>query len=294
MPSPNRPRIRLPSTEAVRDWLGHVGRLLRRSYHEFREDHCQQMAAAISYHLLFSLFPLAIAAVGVLGLFTSDPAARDRVTQRVVDVVPLTGTGRQQLHDLLGSVSGTAGALGLIGLLGVLWSASGVMAAVRTALNVAWDTDQRRPFVRGKAVDLMLVAGALLVVGSALGITIVTSLAQRQTRHVPEVLRPLAGAFASVAAFLTALALLFLVFLLLYRVVPAVSTRMRDVWPGALVAALGFELVQLGFSVYVSNFANYNKVYGSLGAVIAFMFYVYLSSAAFLFGAEVAAEHPRA
>ena len=124
-------------------WLRQAVALLRRAFAEFRADHCPQLAAAISYHVLFSLFPLAILAVGIIGLVTQDAHARDAVMTAVLKVVPLSGHGRQQLRRLIGSVGGGAGALGLLGLIGVIWSASGVMAAVRTALNVAWDTERQ-------------------------------------------------------------------------------------------------------------------------------------------------------
>jgi membrane protein len=170
------------------------------------------------------------------------------------------------------------------------------MAAIRTALNIAWDTDQRRPFVRGKAVDLLLVLAAVLAVGAALGATILSSLARQGSEHLPGPLSSLssaAGVLLTLASLLAALLVLFGTFLFLFRVVPAVPTRVREIWPGAAVAAVGFLALQFGFSVYVAHFADYNRVYGSLGAVVAFLFFVYLASAVFLLGAEVAAEYPR-
>jgi membrane protein len=277
-------------------WLRQILNLLRRGVSEFRADHCPQMAAAISFHVLFSIFPLAIAAVGIVGLVTRDPHAHDAVFAAVVRAVPLSVDGKQQLRGLLTSVSGGAGALGLLGFLGVLWSASGVMAAVRTALNVAWDTSAKRPFVRGKAVDLVLVVGVFLVTGASLGLTVAASAARQGTRQLPHALRslaPLAGDAASVAVFLASAALLFATFAFLYRLVPAVPTRVKGIWPGALAATAGFEALQYGFSIYVAHFAAYNKVYGSLGAVIAFLFFIYLASMVFLFGAEIASEYPR-
>lgn len=278
-------------TRARRGWL-----LLQRSVEEFRDDHCSQMAAAIAYHLLFSLFPLAIAAVGAVGLVTQSNRDRQTVVNLVVQHVPLSAQGQQQLHQLLSSVTGASGALGLLGLLGVLWAASGVMAAIRIALNIAWDTDIRRPLLRGKLIDLVLVAASVVAVGLALAITLLTSFARQSRSHLPGVLRslsPLAGVAVSVGAYLAAVAVIFATFLFLYRFVPAVETRLREIWPGAIVAAVGFEFVQYGFSVYVAFFAHYNRIYGTLGAVVAFLFFVYLASAVFLFGAEVASEYPR-
>jgi membrane protein len=281
---------------AHRAWVQQALVLLRRAVGEFRADHCPQFAAAISFHLLFSVFPLAIAAVGIMGLVTQDLHARDAVATAVLKVVPLSSDGSEHVHSLLSSVSGRAGALGLLGFAGVIWSASGVMAAVRAALNVAWDTSSRRPFLRGKAVDLALVAGVFLVTGATFGLAIIAGIARQGASHLPGALRglaPLAGAAVSVAVFAASAALLFAVFGLLYRLVPAVPTRVRGIWPGALAAAAGFEALQYGFAAYIAHFAHYNKVYGSLGAVVAFLFFVYLASMVFLFGAEIASEYPR-
>lgn len=290
------PRLSPPGWLRRFPWALRLLALLRRAAAEFREDHCPQMAAAIAFHLLFSVFPLAIMAIGVIGLVTQDPHARDAVTSAVLRVVPLSGQGRRQLRDLLDSVSGGAGALGLLGLAGALWSASGVMAAVRTALNIAWDTDAKRPFLRGKLVDLALVAGTFLVTAGTLGLTVAAGIVRRGAAALPPALHDLTaatGAAAALAVAVVSVALLFVIFALLYRFVPVVPTRLPGIWPGALAAAAGFEALQYGFSLYVSYFSHYNKVYGSLGAVVAFMFFVYLAAMVFLFGAEVASEYPR-
>ena len=155
---------------------------MRTSIREYRDDHCPQLAAAISYHLLFSMFPLAIAGVGVLGLVARDADAQAAVAEVVLRVAPLDEDGQRQLRELLTSIGGRAGGIGLLGLVGVLWSATGVMTAVRTAVNVAWDVEQRRPFVRGKAVDLLLVAGTLALLATAFGTTLTRS---RETPRRP-------------------------------------------------------------------------------------------------------------
>ena len=277
-------------------WIRQVLILLRRAVREFLDDHCPQYAAAMSFHVLFSLFPLAITAVGIIGLITQAPAARDAVATAVLKVVPLSGDGSTQLHHLLASVSGGVGGLGLLGLVGVVWSASGVMASVRTALNVAWDTTTKRPFLRGKAVDLALVAGVFVAIGAMLGLTVAAGLARKGSSALngaPRFLAPLASTAASVAVYLVSAVLVLAIFSVIYRLVPAVPTRFVTIWPGALAGAIGFVALQFGFSFYVAHFAHYNKVYGSLGAVVAFLFFVYLASMIFLFGAEIASEYPR-
>ncbi len=269
------------------------GLLISRSVREYFDDHCPQMAAAIAYHVVFSLFPLAIAGVGVLGLLTGTDQARETVTSAIMKVIPLDDQGRAQLYDLLVSIGGRAGALGLFGLLGVLWSATGMMAAIRTSLNVAWDTDEGRPFLRGKLVDVVLVVSTTLLLASAFGVTLLTSFAQRGTQHLPAVLAPLAGPLVQGLTVVLALLVVTLTFLGLMRFVPARPNKTSDLWWGAATAGVGFEILLYAFSFYISHFGNYNKVYGPLGTVVAFMFFLYLAASVFLLGAEVASEYPR-
>ncbi len=213
----------------TRPRVGRAGRVLRRAVREHLDDHCQQLAAAISYHLLFSLFPLAIAAAGILGLVTSDPARRDTVINAMLDHVPLNDSGRTQLHDLLTSVNGRAGALGLVGLIGVLYSASGVMAALRTGLNQAWDAKGSRPFLRGKLLDLALVAASFPALALVVVVTLVARVVSQGSHHLPQPLELLTAPAADLLATAASGAVAFAVFVLLYRFVPATSPRLRDV-----------------------------------------------------------------
>ena len=170
------------------------------------------------------------------------------------------------------------------------------MAAARTALNIAWDTDAKRPFVRGKAVGLALVGGVFPITGATLGFTVVASIIRRRGRPpATAAARPGAadrgGHVAGPGRRLHCAAVRHL--RLPVPLVPAVPTRMSGIWPGALAAAAGFEALQYGFSAYLAFFGHYNKACGSLGAVVAFMFFVCLACMVFLFGAEIASEHPR-
>jgi membrane protein len=298
MRRPDLRRLVPPQPEWVRAVLrrprvARVVLLGRRSVREFADDNCPQMAAAVSYHLLFSIFPLALVAVGALGLATGSPHTRDSVISELLKVLPLSGDGRQQLRHEINSISGTGGGVGLVGLVGVIWSASGVMTAVRKAVNIAWDIEHRRPFVRGKAIDLLLLAGTFILLAATLGLVLLASIVRNSTNTLPAVAKVFAGPSAVVFIVLLVLALLTALFTGLFLFLPVVPVRFRDALLGAVVTAVGTGALQLGFSSYVSNFAHYNRVYGSLGAIIAFLFFVYLASMVFLFGAEVASEHPR-
>ncbi len=274
-------------------WLGTRGfrrrdfaaRLLRRSLAQFAEDQCSQHAASIAYHVLFSLFPLAIVLAGASSLVLHATGSRADVIDTIVRNLPLSASGARDIRGLLlGATSSTAG-LGLIAIVGLVYSASGMMTALRTALNQAWDVQQPRPFLKGKLIDLGLVfAVATLGLGS-LALTIA---ARFLSAHAA---LPASASWA--ASVLGPLVLAFGVSLFLYRVIPAAEVRLRDTWPAALIIAALLVVLQNLFALYVGNFAHYNAIYGSLGAVIAFMFFVYLGAELFLLGAEIASEWPK-
>ncbi|MEE9276906.1 MAG: YihY/virulence factor BrkB family protein [Dehalococcoidia bacterium] len=278
-------------------WWGDVRLLFRRTFSEFGDDHCTQLAASISYYVLFSIFPLAILFVSVSGLILTDNSIRDDVVDQLFDALPLSeDEGRADLESAIDGVATGFSAVGLISLLGLLWSASGMMGALRQALNQAWDTDFRRPFLRGKLVDFVMVLGMGTLLTLSIGSTIFLQVARRVSDDLSDFLGPLgAGATVSfeVVAVLVPLVFSFATFMFVFKFVPSVKTRFAHVWPGALLAALLFEVVKNGFAIYLRNFGNYDAVYGSLGAVIAFLFFVYVSANILLLGAEMAAEWPR-
>jgi membrane protein len=247
----------------------------------FLADGCPKLAAAISYYALFSLFPLAIVAVALFGLFVGDDAAREEVVDAILDNVPLR-EDRNELRDVLETVTAGAGAGGALGLVGLIVSASAVMGAVRFAVNTVWDVEVHRPFLRGKALDLALVAGAGLVVAASLASTLAVQILGE--------LGPVAGFLAGQAA---PAALAFAVFAALLRIVPQTRPTWRDVWPGALVAALLWAVLKAAFGWYLGNVADLGAVYASLGTVVAFLLFVWASANVFLLGAEVARHWPR-
>ena len=267
--------------------------LARRSAREFVDDHCPQHAAAISFRVLFSVFPLAILVVAAAGLFLHGQSARDHLTTSIVDVVPLSASGQQQLDDLLRGVTGRGAAVGIAGLVGLAWSAAGMMSALRTAMNAVWDTDLRRPFLRGKAIDLLLVSAAGALIGASAALTVTVHTVGSLLGHAPSFTTWAIDALRWAAGYLLPLLLDVVVFAGIYRIVPAVPTRLPDVLPGAITAGVAFELAKNAFAIYVAHFSNYNAIYGSLGVAVTFMLFVYLAAMILLFGGEVAAEYPR-
>lgn len=251
------------------------------------------LAAAISYYALFAIFPLAILGVAGFSLVLGEQTAREDVLAFLVRQLPVTEqAGRRDLDDLLRGVTRDAGTFGAVGLAGLIFSASGLMGAVRHGLNTAWDIDERRPPLQGKLIDLLLVLGLAPVIALSLTLTVGTRVARDVRDDLPGLLGEASGPLGLLVAGgarLLPVLMAFLVFFILYRFVPATAVRARDAALGALVAALGHELVKQGFGVYLAHFADYGAVYGSLGTAVAFAFFVFVSANVFLLGAEVAA-----
>ncbi len=265
-----------------------------RSIQKFGDDRCTHMAAAISYYALFSLFPLLILMVAIFGIFLQSSSLQKDLVDHVLEFLPLTADkGRNEVRDAIDAIAGISIPLGMVGLLGLAWSASAMFGAIRTSLNIAWDIKTPRHFVKQKLLDLGMVAGIGVFFLLSIGTTALLRTTQEASSNVLGPLSSDTAFFWRVIPYLMPAIFSFGAFVLLYRFVPAAPIRIGDVWPGALIAAIFFETTKNGFSFYVANFGHYDVVYGSLGAVVALLFWMYLSAVALLFGAEVASEYPR-
>jgi membrane protein len=260
---------------------------------EFFAKGCPKLAAAISYYSLLALFPLAILIVAVAGLVIDNDSARTRVIEAILDRVPLSaGAGRSDLEDILATVTASSGATGAIGLVFLLVAASGVMGALRFALNSVWEVEDPRPPLRGKALDVVLVLGAGLVVAVSLTLTFVVRLVSDVSEEeLGAVGGPVADAVLATGRLLPAVLALG-VFTAMLRFLPSAPVRWRHALIGGLVAAVGYEGTKTLFALYLENVANLSAVYASLGTVVVFLVFVWLTANLFLFGAELTRRLP--
>ncbi len=254
---------------------------------KFQADNCPQLAASITYYVVFSTFPVLILIAGVIGLVFGE-SDRRTIIEEALAVIPLTETDAAATVDrAVQAISGNnALPIALVGLAGAAWGASGMFNAVRRALNIVYrEPTYNRPWFQQKAIDLGFVLG----VGVFFTGSIATTTTLRITGRGDD-------ATASAALILVEYAVpfiaSFIAFVILYTIVPSRNRNLGNAWPGALAAALGFEIVKFGFGYYVENFKNFDLIFGSLGAIATFMFWVYLSSQIMLFGAEVATVYP--
>ena len=272
--------------------------LLQRSISEFLRDECSQLAAAISYYGLFALFPLLIFIAGITALFIQSESVQQDIINEVLANIPLDeGEGRDAVTDSVHGVAGPgSGALGFIGLAGMAWSGSSLFGALRRSLNIVFsDTEFKRPFVQQKALDLALVFAVAVFFLISIGATAFLRVVRNNGTELGGLgdAADSAGLLWDAASYAVPLVLSFVAFSALFCVVPSRLRSPRDVWPGALLAALLFEVAKLAFSFYLENFSNYDLVFGSLGAVAAFLFWIYLSANIMLLGAELAAQYPQ-
>ena len=275
----------------------HLRILALRSVKEFGDDNCSQMAAAISYYVLFSLFPLLIFSTGIIGLVLQDSALQEDVIDAILENIPLSEEeGRNDVSAAVEGVAGVgSGALGLLGLIGMAWSGSNMFGVIRRSLNIAYDLEVHRPIVRQKLVDLGMVLAFAPFFILSLAATAALRFAQQASDDVTffgDLSQALGPAWTA-ASFVLPVGFSFAAFGFLYWFVPATRVRPRDVWLGALIAAILFEVTKVGFSIYLQNFSNYDVVFGSLGAIVAFLFWLFLGANILLAGAEIASEYPR-
>ncbi len=270
--------------------------LLKHSVFGFFDDNCPQMAAAISYYVLLSLFPLVIFSIGVLGFVIEDNDIERNLIDELTGLLPVDTEGAENVEDAVQEITGASGqVLGLFGLAVLAWTASAMFGVIRRSLDIAFDLSGRRPFVREKLVDFGMMALLGVIFLASLGATTTLRVA-REGIDDTAVLGDLAQALGfgwAIASFVVPAVVSFVAFSLLYWLIPARHVRFAHVWPGALLAAVLFETVKLAFGIFLEHFGRYDLIFGSLGAVAAFLFLVFLSANTLLLGAEVSATYPR-
>ena len=272
--------------------LGYAKDVIVRAIKGYGADGCGQKAAAISYFGLLSLFPLVLFAVSFIGIIAPESSLRERVVDAVLDNIPLGQTGPNDVGTAIRDVSGAeSDAVGIFGLLALVWAASGLFGSLRAALADIFNPESNAPLIVRKALDLAMVLGIALLFLASVGITALLRYAADSEANIP-----LLGMLARDSSFLVAPVRLLIpgvisfgAFFVIYWLVPASGDRDRkDFAFGAFVAAVLFELVKHGFTFYLAHFTNYALVFGPIGAIIAFLFWLYLSANILLLGAELA------
>ncbi len=277
-----------PAKLPRRAWTG----VLRRTLSEFSEDNLTDWAAALTYYGIVALFPALIALVSILGLIGT--SATKPLLDNLGDFAP--GPAHQilsnALHGLTQSRSG-AGILFVVGLVGALWSASGYIGAFIRASNQIWDVEEGRPIWQIVPLRLFVtVVMLILLAASAVAVVVTGPLADKVGKLIG-----IGGAAVTVwdiAKWPVLVLVVSVMFSILFYASPNVrQPGFRWVTPGGVLAVVAWMIASAAFGLYVANFGSYNKTYGSLGAIIIFLVWLWLSNVAILLGAELNAEIAR-
>jgi membrane protein len=277
-----------PTDLGGRSWLG----VLKRTGKEFSADNLTDWAAALTYYGVLAIFPALIALVSLLGLIGT--SATQPLLTNIGTVAPgpakdiftsaITGLQKNQ---------GAAGILFFVGIAGALWSASGYVGAFMRASNAIYEVEEGRPIWIKRPVQLAVtVAMMLLLAVSAVAVVFTGGLATQ----VGKVLGVGSAAITAwdIAKWPVLILVVALMFSILYWAAPNVrQPGFRWLTPGGILAVIVWLIASAAFAFYVASFGSYNKTYGALGGVVAFLVWLWISNIAVLFGAELNAELER-
>lgn len=268
--------------------------LAKKTWREFSDDQCTDLAAALTYYAVLSLFPALLALVSLLGVFGQGQKTTDALLDMVRGVAPESAlaTVEPALNNLMDSPA-TGFAL-ITGLLGALWTASGYVGAFGRAMNRVYEVDEGRPFYKLRPRMLVITAVMLIMVAIAAVLLVVSG-------PVAEAIGDTIGLGSTavtvwnIAKWPALLAVVVLIVAMLYYFTPNVQQpKFRWISLGAVFAIVVWIVASVLFGFYVTNFGSYNKTYGTLAGVIVFLLWLWLTNIALLFGAELDAEVERA
>lgn len=267
--------------------------VLRQTIREFSRDQCMDLAAALTYYAVLSLFPALVVVMSLLGVFGQGERTSQAIMQIVSDVSPGATADmlRQPIEQLVNNP--VAGIALLSGLLGALWAASGYIGAFGRAMNRIYEVDEGRAFWKLRPQQLLLTMGALVIVAAVAFLLAVSG-------PVAEAIGGYLGMGAtaltlwSLGRWPVLLVLVILGVAMLYYAAPNVrQPKFRWVSVGAAIAIVVWVLASLLFGVYVANFGSYERTFGALAGVAVFLLWLWITNLALLFGAEVDAELER-
>jgi len=239
----------------------------------------------VAYYAFLSIFPLLLGLIAIFGFFLPSVNLQDALLNYVGDNIP---GATNILKENIPAIIELRGVMGALSIVVFLWGASAMFSVISLAINRAWDIHRyaRHFFIR-KASELGMVFGIRILFLLSMGTSAIISIV-RQFVGLPADLLIL-----DVGSWLAAFLLIMAVFLLLYKLIPNTRTYWHDIWPGALLAVILFEIARTLFVLYINNFANYHLIYGSAASIIVLIVWIYYSAFIMILGAEFSFQYGR-
>ena len=258
--------------------------ILQTAIKTFTDKQAAQASAGLAYYTVFSIFPLMLVFIAVGSYFLDSQQVFNTVTQFIQQALPIS---RQVINENLEEILEQRGTAGIVSLLILLWSGSGMFTNLAYNINLAWPRAARRNFLQSRLVGLWMIVGLIGLIALSLFLSWLTArLPFIHTASTSPTDLFILRAISALGSWL----MIFLVFLTLYHWIPTLRVRWSATIWGALIASLAWKAITTGFSWYLgSSFSQYQLVYGSLGAIVAFLFLIYIISFIILFGAHLSA-----
>jgi membrane protein len=279
-----------PTDLPTRSWKD----TLKRTFREFKEDNLTDWAAALTYYSVLSIFPALIALLSIVGL-VADPATITKVLEETLAAVGPASVVEQFKGpiDTITSSESKAGLGLLLGVLGALWTASGYVGAFMRASNAIYEIEEGRPFWKLRPLQLLVTLVMVLMLAViVLGLVVSGPVAEAIGGAVG--LGDTAVTVFQWGKWPVLLVMVMVMLALLYYAAPnAKLPGFKWISPGSIVAVVVWLLASAAFAFYVANFGSYDKTYGTLGGVVSFLVWMWITNLAVLFGAELNAELER-
>lgn len=267
--------------------------IAKKTLREFTKDQCPDLAAALTYYGVLSMFPALLALVSLLGIFGQAQKTTEAMLEIAQGIAPGSTLDiiRQPIEEL--TSSSTAGFALIIGIVTALWSASGYVGAFGRAMNRIYEVDEGRPFIKLRGTMLAVTVATVIIVALTAAMLVLSGPVAEAVGNAIG----LGGAFLTawnIAKWPVIVVLVVVVIAILYYATPNVKQpKFRWMSMGSFIALMIFVLASLGFGFYVANFSNYNKTYGAIGGVIVMLLWLWILNMSLLFGAEFDAEMER-
>lgn len=257
--------------------------IIKRTVERFGKLRSPESAAGMAFFGLFSLFPLLLVLVAMGSSILHDPEAQNQVLDIIMEAFPFSVN---IVEENIQKVLKARGTVQLFGLLGLAWSATGAFTVLTRNINLAWPDADRHNYFKMRFMAFTMLFGVASVV-------VILVVANTLINILPQNLAGLAALIISLRYFSRVIIwlLTFISLLSLYRWIPNTEVLWSEAAWGALIGSLGTFLATSVFSLYLTSgrgLSNYNLVYGSLGAIVALLFWIYLLSIIILFGAHLA------
>jgi membrane protein len=267
---------------------------LKRTLTEFSEDNLSDWAAALTYYGLLALFPALIALVGLLGLVGNPSSTTTTITSIVTKLGP--SSAAQTFAGPIKSITShksTAGIMGIVGLVAALWSASAYVGAFMRASNIIYETPEGRPIWKLRPLQ-MLVTLVMVLLLALVALALVLTGPVVSAVAGPLGVGGTAVTIWNIAKWPVLLVVVITMFAVLFYAAPnAKLVGFRWVTAGAIFALVVWILASVAFAFYVAHFGSYDKTYGTLGGVVAFLVWIWITNVALLLGMELNAERER-